>query len=165
MNSWECGKGPKGFWKERQHKQTLSNETAQDHLYLNPHYQTWLFFFCLSLNPRLFHGFSFFLNFPCGMMSPPIWHPKILPCILMGSPDSPSIQPAQRLCLCLAEPGLRNTGQSALSSPHQVILLCSRFSVYLWFWRSEAVWGSFVLDLFSISLGASLSELISILIS
>lgn len=123
------------------------------------------FFFFLSLNPRLFPGFSFFLNFPCGMMSPPIWHPKILPYIVMGSPDSPSIQPVQCLYLCLTEPGLRNTGQSALSSPHQVILLCSWFSVYLWFWRSEAVWGSFVLDLFSISLEASLSELISILIS
>lgn len=72
-------------------------------LYLNIDYliPSLTSFLLLILNSRPFHWFSFFLNFPCRMMSPLLWLPKILPCIIKASPVSSSIQPSHCLCLCL----------------------------------------------------------------
>lgn len=159
----ECKEGPEGFWKELWHKQTLSNETAQDHLHLNLNSQTLLLSFA-HLGPRLFHGFSFFLNFSCGMTSPVVWHPNILPWILMGTSDFPPSLLGAFVFVSLSLDFVIQDS-SALSSLRWAILLGFQSSVYFWFCHSEVIRGSCVLDLFSIFLEASLSELISILIS
>lgn len=166
MHLQECGEGLR-----------VSERSAD----INKHHQMklhrtirfWIFtpkftvFLLLILDPRLFHGFSFFF-----LLEFSLWNEVIsnmtsqYPALgHKGSPDAPFIQPILYLCLCLTEPGFRNARQSAVFSPYKAILLCSQFSVYLWFWYSEVLCGSFVLDLFPVSLEASLSELISVLIS
>lgn len=104
----------------------------------------------------------FFLEFSLWNDVTPVPCLDALSSIIISSPDFPSVH---SLSVSLGLDFIIQDSAALPSSLHWVVLYGSQFSVYFQLHCSEEAWQSFVLDLFCICLKASLSELISVLIS